>query len=79
MISIRSINKGKQMIISESKYQLWFSPAVKGIEPEFFLCAFDELKDARRHSRKMLNYPGIAATWIVRSKDSEVVQPHEKF
>lgn len=82
------------MSIKDSKYQVWVSAncevpifnfatgrpdAYKNTEVEFFLVASDELKEARRYCRKQLNYPGITAAWVVRSRDGEVVQPHEKF
>ncbi|MBL0233287.1 MAG: hypothetical protein IPQ08_06440 [Chitinophagaceae bacterium] len=46
---------------------------------EFFVCGFDTVMEARRHGRKIQNYPGIESVWIIRRKDMEVVQPHEKF
>lgn len=48
-------------------------------EVEFFVCGFDTVKDARRHGRKLQNYPGFVSVWIIRRSDMEVVQPHEKF
>lgn len=48
-------------------------------EVEFFVCGFDSVKDARKHGRKLQNYPGIESVWIIRRRDMEVVQPHEKF
>lgn len=48
-------------------------------ECEFFVCGFDTVKDARKHGRKLQNYPGIESIWIIRRRDMEVVQPHEKF
>lgn len=48
-------------------------------EFEFFVCGFDTVKEARRHGRKIQNYPGFESVWIIRRKDMEVVQPHEKF
>lgn len=71
------------MDIEGSKYQVWLSANIvnsSGVqEVEFFLVGSDELKEARRYCRKQLNYPGITAAWIIRSKDGEVVQPHERF
>lgn len=82
------------MNIQDSKYQVWCSANImqnsvcKGdccdggdfpSEVEFFLVASDDLREARRYCRKQLNYPGIVAAWVIRSRDGEVVQPHEKF
>lgn len=71
------------MNIQNSKYQVWCSAMVTvsngTLEGEFFLVASDDLKEARRYCRKQLNYPGITAAWVIRSRDGEVVQPHEKF
>ena len=77
--------KGFKMSIQDSKYQVWCSANAKEefcervMEVEFFLVASDDLKEARRYCRKQLNYPGITAAWVIRSRDGEVVQPHEKF
>jgi len=49
------------------------------LEVEFFVCGFDTVKDARKHGRKLQNYPGFESVWIIRRSDMEVVQPHEKF
>jgi len=71
------------MNIKDSKYQVWCSAYADGhsspTEFEFFLVASDDLKEARRYCSKQLNYPGITAAWIIRSRDGEAVQPHEKF
>jgi len=74
------------MDITGSKYQVWVSAycasgsiAISENEHEFFLVGSDDLKEARRYCRKQLNFPGITAAWVIRSKDGEVVQPHEKF
>lgn len=48
-------------------------------EREFFVVGADTVKECRKHGRKLQSYPGIESVWIIRRKDMEVVQPHEKF
>ena len=57
----------------------WQAKDASPKEFEFFVCGFDTVKEARRHGRKIQNYPGFESVWIIRRKDMEVVQPHEKF
>lgn len=84
------LNLNGRIITVDSKYLLYASamvvnaefvtPACDGIqEAEFFVCGFDTVKEARRHGRKLQNYPGFESVWIIRRSDMEVVQPHEKF
>lgn len=57
----------------------FFNGGIDAWEFEFFVYGFDTVKEARKHGRKIKNYPGIESVWIVRRKDMEVVQLHEKF
>ena len=77
--------QGRKITV-DSKYLLMASavcfldfPNGEQSEKEFFVCGFDAVKEARKHGRKLLNYPGIESVWIVRRSDMEIVQPHEKF
>lgn len=77
------------------RYQVWVSVKVSlnGIcegdccdsgydkisEAEFMLTTVKDLRVARDTCSHMLDYPAIESAWIVRTRDGEVVQPHERF